>query len=112
LLSRELVALLGAVGYGLHAAALVPTLLIGLHWARATAGGVVASALVAVGGSLYFFLAQQLGLAASRGWWVPAHGFASVGLVMIVSMITFIVASLVTAPRANGDDRPVPSAFR
>ena len=36
--------------------------------------------------------------AANNGWWVPAHGFASVGLVMILSMLTFIVASLATQP--------------
>jgi Na+/proline symporter len=96
--SRELVALLGAIGYGLHAAALVPTLVIGLHWRRSTAGGVVASVVVAVVGSIYFFMAQQLGFAANHGWWVPAHGFASVGFVMILSMLTFIVASLVTQP--------------
>jgi Na+/proline symporter len=98
LIAGELVALLGAIGYGLHAAGLVPTLVLGLHWRRATAAGVVASAVVAVGGSLYFFAAQQLGLAASHGWWVPGSGFASVGLVMILSMITFILASFATRP--------------
>jgi sodium/proline symporter len=96
--SRELVALLGAIGYGLHAAALVPTLVIGLWWPRATAGGVVASTIVAIVGSIYFFMAQQLGFAASRGWWVPPNGFPSVGLVMLVSMITFVVASFLTEP--------------
>jgi Na+/proline symporter len=96
--SRELVGLLGAIGYGLHAAALVPTLVIGLHWPRATSAGVVTSALVAVAGSIYFFMAQQLGFASSRGWWVPAHGFPSVGLVMLVSLITFVVISLLSRP--------------
>jgi Na+/proline symporter len=96
--SRELVALLGAIGYGLHAAALTPTLVLGLHWPRATAAGAVASAAVAIVGSVYFFAAQQLGLAASRGWWVPGHGFPSVGLVMLLSFITFIAVSLVTKP--------------
>ena len=62
LASRELVALLGAIGYGLHAAALVPTLVIGLHWQRSTAGGVVASAVVAVCGSLYFSWRSSWGL--------------------------------------------------
>lgn len=101
--SRELVGLLGAIGYGLHAAALVPTLVLGLHWERASAGGVVASASVAILGSLYFFAAQQLGFAASAGWWVPPHGFPSVGLVMLLSLMTFIVASLLT---------PAPSTSR
>jgi Na+/proline symporter len=98
--SRELVALLGAIGYGLHAAALAPTLVLGLHWRRATAAAAVASATVAIVGSVYFFAAQQLGFAASRGWWVPGHGFPSVGLVMLLSFITFIVVSLVTEPAA------------
>jgi sodium/proline symporter len=96
--SRELVALLGAVGYGMHAAGLVPTLVLGLRWARATAAGVVASAVVAIAGSIYFFMAQQLGFAASRGWWVPANGFPSVGLVMLLSLITFVVASFLSEP--------------
>ena len=100
-LSGELVALLGAIGYGLHAAALVPTLVLGLHWDRSTPAGVVASATVAVVGSVYFFAAQQLGLAASRGWWVPGSGFTSVGLVMIASMMTFILASFATRPPAE-----------
>jgi sodium/proline symporter/sodium/pantothenate symporter len=103
--SRELVGLLGAIGYGLHAAALVPTLVIGLHWSRATASAVVASTVAALAGSLYFFGAQQLGFAASRGWWVPAHGFPSVGLVMLVSMITFIVVSLLTPARTGAAGR-------
>jgi Na+/proline symporter len=55
--SRELVALLGAIAYGLDAAALVPTLVLGFHWSRATVAGVVASTLVAIGGSIYFFAA-------------------------------------------------------
>lgn len=106
--SRELVALLGAIGYGLHAAALVPTLLLGLHWPRASTAGVVASAAVAVGGSIYFFLAQQLGFAATRGWWIPGHGLPSVTLVMLVSFLTFIGASFLARPAAgataNRDD--------
>lgn len=96
--SRELVGLLGAIGYGLHAAALAPALVLGLRWSGATAAGVVASATVAIGGSVYFFIAQQLGFAASRGWWIPAHGFPSVGLVMLLSLITFVVVSLLSTP--------------
>jgi hypothetical protein len=61
---------------------------------------VVVSTGVAIAGSIYFFIAQQLGFATSRGWWVPGHGFPSVGLVMLVSLISFIVASLLTPPAA------------
>ena len=95
LVSGEFIALLGAIGFGLHAAALVPTLVLGLHWPRANATGVVASVAVSIVGSVYFFLAQQLGLAERLGWWVPQHGFASVALVMLVSFVTFVVATMV-----------------
>lgn len=105
--SRELVALLGAIGYGLHAAALVPTLVLGLHWPRATAAGVVASAWVAIGGSVYFFVAQQLGFAASHGWWIPPHGFPSVGFVMLLSLITFVLVSLASQPAPAPVHEPV-----
>ncbi|MDH4124720.1 MAG: hypothetical protein OEW64_02235 [Gammaproteobacteria bacterium] len=94
LVSGEFIALLGAVGFGLHAAALVPTLVLGLHWPRANTAGVIASVSVSIVGSIYFFLAQQLGLAASLGWWVPKHGFASVALVMLLSFVSFVIASL------------------
>lgn len=99
--SRELVALLGAIGYALHAAALVPALVLGLRWERATGTGVIASASVAIAGSIYFFMAQQLGFATSRGWWVPSGGFPSVGLVMLLSMMTFVVASFCRRPRRS-----------
>jgi hypothetical protein len=36
---------------------------------------------------------------------VPAHGFPSVGLVMLVSMITFIVVSLTTSARTDAARR-------
>jgi sodium/proline symporter len=97
--SMELVALLGAIGYGLHAAGIAPALILGLWWPRATPAGVVASGVMAVGGSVYFFVAQQLGYAAQHGWWVPAHGFPSVGLVMLLSFAIFVVVSLATPPR-------------
>jgi len=95
LVSGEFIALLGAIGFGLHAAALVPTLVLGLHWARANATAVVASVALSIAASIYFFMAQQLGLSSSLGWWVPGNGFASVALVMLLSFATFIVATVV-----------------
>jgi hypothetical protein len=79
----------------------VPTLALGLRWPGATAAVVVASAGVAIGGSVYFFVAQQIGFAATYGWWVPAHGFPSVGLVMLLSFITFITVSLATSSEST-----------
>jgi Na+(H+)/acetate symporter ActP len=99
LYSRELVALLGAIGYGLHAAGLAPPLILGLWWPRATAAAVVASGVVTVTGSIYFFMAQQLGYASRFGWWIPSNGFPSVGLVMLLSFAVFVADRLVTPPR-------------
>jgi sodium/proline symporter len=101
LVSGEFIALLGAIGFGLHAAGLVPTLIFGLHWRRANASGVIASSVVAIGGSIYFFVAQQLELASSHGWWVPESGLASVAMVMLLSLLTFVVATVVTQPRSQ-----------
>jgi len=100
LVSGEFIALLGAIGFGLHAAALVPTLVLGLYWRRANAVGVISSVTVSIVGSVYFFLAQQLDFAGSYGWWIPRNGFASVALVMLLSFMTFVVASVVGQSRA------------
>lgn len=108
LVSGEFIALLGAVGFGLHAAALVPTLVLGLHWPRANAAGVITSVIVSVVGSVYFFVAQQLDFASSYGWWVPPNGFASVAFVMLLSFCTFIVASLLWQSRFADDHAETP----
>ncbi len=96
--SNEFVALLGAVGFGLHAAALVPAFAIGLHWRRSTGAGVVASVATTIVGFGYFFLADQMGLAANQGWWLPSSGFYWVALMMMASMLVFIVVSYLTSP--------------
>jgi hypothetical protein len=61
----------------------------------------VASGIVTVSGSIYFFMAQQLGYAARYGWWIPSHGFPSVGLVMLLSFAVFVGVSLLTPPRSH-----------
>lgn len=96
--SNEFVALLGAVGFGLHAAALVPAFAIGLHWRRSTGAGVVASVATTLVGFGYFFLADQMGLARSLGWWLPSSGFYWVAMVMMLSMLVFIIVSYLTTP--------------
>jgi len=110
LVSGEFIALLGAVGFGLHAAALVPTLVLGLHWPRANAAGVIASVTVAIVGSIYFFLAQQLDFASSHGWWIPRNGFASVALVMLLSFCTFVIATFITQFRAAPTNEVAPAS--
>ncbi|WP_262693885.1 sodium/proline symporter [Kordiimonas aquimaris] len=89
LLSDQLVALLGAFGWGTFAAALVPVVIIGLNWKGATARG----AIVAISVSLLINFALQI-------WQVQIPYAMSGGFVsMLTSMILFIGVSLMEKPK-------------
>lgn len=84
LYSDQLVALLGAFGWGTFAAALVPVVLIGLNWKGATAR----AAIVAIASSLLINFAIQL-------WQIQIPYKISGGFIaMLTSMILFIAVSL------------------
>jgi len=85
----ELVALLGAFGWGTFAAALVPVVVIGLNWKGATAKAAVA----AISSSLIINFAIQT-LQIKIPYAISA-GFIS----MLVSMILFIALSLLEKPK-------------
>jgi len=89
LLSDQLVALLGAFGWGTFAAALVPVVLIGLNWKQASAK----AAVVAISVSLLINFVIQL-------WQVQIpYGISGGFLAMLTSMILFIVVSLMEKPK-------------
>lgn len=89
LYSDQLVALLGAFGWGTFAAALVPVVLIGLNWKGATAK----AAVVAIGSSLAINFAIQL-------WQIQIPYKMSGGFIaMLTSMILFIVVSMLEKPK-------------
>lgn len=89
LLSDQLVALLGAFGWGTFAAALVPVVLIGLNWKQASAK----AAVVAISVSLLINFVIQL-------WQIQIpYGISGGFLAMLTSMILFIVVSMMEKPK-------------
>lgn len=88
LYTGDLVALLGAFGWGTFAAALVPVIAIGLNWKRATA----TAAVVAVAASLLInFTVKLMGLALPYGIDVGAFS-------LTISLLLFITISALSPP--------------
>lgn len=85
-INNRLVALLGAFGWGTFAAAIVPVVLIGLNWQRATKEAAIASIVASL---LINFLVEMSDFAIPYG--LPG-GF----LALASSMTIFIVVSLLT----------------
>ncbi len=85
----ELVALLGAFGWGTFAAALVPVVLIGLNWKQASAR----AAVVAISASLIINFSVQVFQIKI------AYGISAGFLSMLTSLILFIGLSLLEKPK-------------
>jgi SSS family transporter len=88
LFSGDLVALLGAFGWGTFAAALVPTVAIGFNWKRATS----TAACVAIASSLII----NFGLKVS-GVEVP-YSIDSGAIALLVSLTLFLTISFLSPP--------------
>ena len=86
--SKEMVALLGAFGFSTFAAAIVPTIAIGLNWKRATA--TAANVAMAVSLTLIFFL--QLGNIN-----IP-YGIDKGAIAILVSLVLFFSISFFSKP--------------
>ena len=103
--SGTLVAFLGIFGYGLFACTLVPALAIGLNWEGATREGAIASI------SLGLVLTLVLETGAWLDWFSLPTGVTITGLTLVLSMLTFLAVSAMTAGRAanqlDGDVRAV-----
>ncbi|PCI60020.1 MAG: hypothetical protein COB37_10310 [Kordiimonadales bacterium] len=85
----DLVGLLGAFGWATFAAALVPVVLIGLNWKQASS----TAAIVAISSSLII----NFGIAVFKIQ-IP-YNISAGFLAMLVSMILFIVISLLAKPK-------------
>ena len=96
LYSGDLVALLGAFGWGTFAAGLVPVIAIGLHWRRASP----LAANLAIASSLAVNFGARLG--GVRLPWGIDHGAAA----LLVSLVLFLSASFLSRPR------PIPHDIR
>jgi SSS family transporter len=89
LYTGQLVAILGAFGWGTFAAALVPVVLIGLNWKQATARAAIAAISVSL---LINFIIQLFSIS------IP-YGISGGFLAMLTSMILFIVVSMAEKPK-------------
>jgi len=94
----DLIALLGTFAFGTFAAALAPTLALGMCWERVT--GVAATASIVTG------LTLNIGLefSAGRGWLSLASGAPPSAVALAASFVVLIVVSLVSKPEKIADD--------
>lgn len=98
--TTQLVALLGVFGWGLFASSLVPALAIGLLWEGATRTGAIGAILVAVMGTLTLESLAHFHLVT-----LPA-GLNAAGVMLVVSLLTFLGLSWVTRGSAPGQLDP------
>lgn len=87
LYSGELVALLGATGWGIFAAALVPAVAIGFNWKRATAGAACAAIISSL--VVNFTL---------KAFSIPLH-LDTGAIALMVSLTLFLAISLCSKPK-------------
>jgi SSS family transporter len=92
---ENLVALLGTFGWGTFAAAIVPSVAIGMNWKRATAAACVASITVSI------VLNFALELAARYGWYTLPYGMNVGCLSMLVSLCVFVGVSWLSSTPAE-----------
>jgi SSS family transporter len=90
----DLIALLGAFGWGTFAAALVPTVAIGFNWKRATA----TAANVAIVTSLVFNFTVKL-----ADWKLP-YGISEGAVSLLISLTLFFGISLLSKPPVLDED--------
>ena len=85
-----LVAILGALGWGYFASALVPILAIGLNWKRATRKAAITGLSIALGLNIVFLILEQI-----FKFKMP-YGMPSYVLVLPLSLLAIISASFIT----------------
>jgi SSS family transporter len=91
--AKMFVAILGAVGWGLFAGAIVPTLGLGLNWKRATREGAIAAMVYSVVFSVTVELLNRFNI------WKMPHGIVSYSFSLLGAVVLFVVVSLLTKPR-------------
>ncbi|MDE0102219.1 MAG: hypothetical protein OXN89_07555 [Bryobacterales bacterium] len=95
---ESLIALLGTFGWGTFAAAIVPSICIGLNWKRATGQACVASIATSI--ALNF----TLEMSARNGLSLLPPGLAVGAVALLASTVVFVLVSLATRPRKLAPD--------
>ena len=95
---ENLIALLGTFGWGTFAAAIVPSVCIGMNWKRATGQACVASIGTSI--ALNFILE----VSARHGYALLPPGLAVGAVALLASTVVFVVVSLATpSPRLSSE---------
>ena len=97
---ENLIALMGTFGWGTFAAAIVPSVAIGLNWKRATG----TACALSIGVSIVLNFALDLS-ARNDGFTLP-NGFAVGCFSMLVSLVVFIGVSLLSSEDAEAKIPP------
>ena len=95
---ENLIALLGTFGWGTFAAAIVPSICIGMNWKRATGQACTASIFVSI------VLNFALEVSARHGNAILPPGLAVGAVALLASTIVFVAVSLMTPPRRLAED--------
>lgn len=95
---ENLIALLGTFGWGTFAAAIVPSVCLGMNWKRATGAACVASIATSV------ILNFVLEVAARQGYPLLPPGLAVGAVALLASTAVFVWVSLATRRRALARD--------
>lgn len=90
---ENLIALLGTFGWGTFAAAIVPSICIGMNWKRATAPACVASITTSI------VLNFVLEVSARHGYPLLPPGLAVGAVALLASIAVFVLVSLLTPAR-------------
>ena len=95
---ENLIALLGTFGWGTFAAAIVPSICIGMNWKRATGQACVASIAVSI------ILNFALEVSARHGNTLLPPGLAVGAVALMASTVVFVAVSLATPSRSLAPD--------
>ncbi len=95
---ENLIALLGTFGWGTFAAAIVPSVAIGMNWKRATGAGCAASIATSI------VLNFALEFSARHEIYALPHGIAVGAVSLLAATLVFIGVSLLTPQETPADD--------
>ncbi|MFN3383375.1 MAG: sodium:solute symporter family transporter [Archaeoglobaceae archaeon] len=95
-----LVAILGTLGWGYFACALVPIIGLGLNWKRATKEAAIAALMTGLILNISFLILER-----GIGWKMP-YGIPSYSIALLLSILVMIVVSFFTKTASEEDIEP------
>ncbi|MCS7119356.1 MAG: sodium/proline symporter [Archaeoglobaceae archaeon] len=93
-----LVAILGTLGWGYFACAIVPIIGLGLNWKRATREAAIAALLTGLILNISFLILER-----GLGWKIMPYGIPSYSIALLITFVVMIIVSFFTKS-ASGED--------